>query len=361
MHESFLSHDVRLRGIAGSDGSRTAGNGPVIVLYRLGSLGDTIVALPCIHAARRTFPDARWVLLTNHPVSEVAPSPASVLGSSFIERVIEYPLGTQSLPTLWTLAKVLRSLGSDTMIYIPAKRGGWAAWRDWVFFKLIGFRRILCFPRSVDLQTHRQESGTGNVEREASRLVRCCRADFGPIDLEARESWDLRLTAKECAQGRAVLSSAVGRSVIAVNMGGKTPLQDWGEENWRVLFQILAPSRGEYGLVFLGAPEDRERAEKVAVGWRGSVLNACGTLSPRESAAVLAGVDLFVGHDSGPMHLAASLGVNTLGLFGTKDLPPGQWYPTGPRVTVLQATDGMQSLSVESVVDKVNALLDSDQ
>ncbi len=67
-----------------------------------------------------------------------------------------------------------------------------------------------------------------------------------------------------------------------------------------------------YGLVLNGAPEESEASEFAAMGWRevnpgGAVVNLCGRLTPRESAAAFGRAKLFVGHDSGPMHLAAAV------------------------------------------------------
>ena len=65
------------------------------------------------------------------------------------------------------------------------------------------------------------------------------------------------------------------------------------------------------GLALVGAPEESAASEFAADGWRavsgsGAVINLCGRLSPRESAAALqTGTGAFLGHDSGPMHLAA--------------------------------------------------------
>ena len=40
-----------------------------VLIYRLGSLGDTVVALPSLHLIARAFPDAERRVLTNFPVS----------------------------------------------------------------------------------------------------------------------------------------------------------------------------------------------------------------------------------------------------------------------------------------------------
>ena len=50
-----------------------------ILIYRLGSLGDTVVALPCFHLIARKFPHAERVLLTNFPVHAKAPASAAAV------------------------------------------------------------------------------------------------------------------------------------------------------------------------------------------------------------------------------------------------------------------------------------------
>ena len=57
-------------------------------------------------------------------------------------------------------------------------------------------------------------------------------------------------------------------------------------------------------------------------------MNLCGLLNPRESAAALKMAKIFVGHDSGPMHLAASVGIPCVAIFSARN-KPGVWFPYG--------------------------------
>jgi ADP-heptose:LPS heptosyltransferase len=81
------------------------------------------------------------------------------------------------------------------------------------------------------------------------------------------------------------------------------------------------------------------------------------------SAAILAQARLFLGHDSGPMHLAAAAGAPVVAIFSAR-CRPGQWFPGGPRTTVLYPTaffdpnrmedashqrEAIESITVESV------------
>lgn len=66
----------------------------------------------------------------------------------------------------------------------------------------------------------------------------------------------------------------------------------------------------------------------------GPGLNLCGLLTPRESAAVFMRAVVFLGHDSGPMHLAAAVQTPCVAIFSSRNLP-GVWFPYGERHRVL--------------------------
>jgi heptosyltransferase III len=73
-----------------------------------------------------------------------------------------------------------------------------------------------------------------------------------------------------------------------------------------------------------------------------------------ELARVLSGAAVFIGHDSGPAHLAAQLGVRTIAIFGPTD--PAVWSPVGPAVRVVApgaARTDWAWLSVERVLAEV--------
>src|SRR5262249_12952569 len=76
--------------------------------------------------------------------------------------------------------------------------------------------------------------------------------------------------------------------------------------------------------------DEYEECEALKTAWPRRVDNLCGRLSPRESAAVIADTRLFVGHDSGPMHMAAAVGVPIVAVFSSRSLP-GVWFPLSER------------------------------
>ena len=298
-----------------------------VLLYRLGSLGDTVVALPALHVIERAFPAAQRKLLTNVPVHAKAPAVSAILeGSGLVEGYIHYPMATRSLGQLARVWWEIRRFGPEVLVYMMPPRGPGSLERDVRFFHLCGIRHIVGLPIG-DLAASRFDPASGLWEQEAARLLRCVQP-LGDADLNDRRWWDLRLTEAEQQKAREVLAPLGNRPMVACGPGTKIAANDWGRENWRSLLERLSAALPDHALVLVGAPDDAALANHAAAGWRGPVLQLCGGLTPRESAAVLAQAVLFVGPDSGPKHLAASQGVPCALVFGARGLP-GVWYPPG--------------------------------
>jgi ADP-heptose:LPS heptosyltransferase len=331
-----------------------------IVIYRLGSLGDTVIALPCFHKVAQIWPDAERIVLTNFPVSsKAAPLEIVLREGGLIHEAIAYPVGTRSIGKLWMLARHLRSLRADVLVYLTPARGLANAVRDWLFFKLCGFKEILGTPLSEDLQSCRHiETGASEPkveERECERLARCLHT-LGPIDLDDPLMWDLQLTERELRAGAAVLAPLAAMPYFAINMGGKAKEKDWGLNNWRVLLERLSSEYPDAGLLIIGSAEDSERADDIGGAWAGPVIDACGKLSPRESAAAMRGAIAFIGHDSGPLHLAAATGVRCVGLFGNLNQPM-RWHPRGRHHRIIHRMSGLQAITVEEVQEAVRDIV----
>jgi heptosyltransferase III len=332
-----------------------------IVIYRLGSLGDTVVALPCFHKIAQTWPDAERVVLTNFPVSsKAAPLDVILRESGLIHQALAYPVGTRSVVDLWSLARNLRALRADVLVYLTPARGLFNAFRDWLFFKCCGFKDIVGVPLTRDLQKCRVFSTNSAdtvvvEERECERLARCLHA-LGPINLDDSALWDLRLTDAEIRAGMAVLAPLNGAPYFAINMGGKAQEKDWGTTNWEMLLKRLNERYPDAGLLFVGAAEDSERARSLAQVWAGPTVDACGKLSPRESAAAMRDARAFIGHDSGPLHLAAATGVPCVGLFGNYNRP-NRWHPRGHQHRIIHRMSGLQGITVAEVMEAVHDIV----
>jgi heptosyltransferase III len=298
-----------------------------VLIYRLGSLGDTVVALPALHVIERAFPTARKMLLTNIPVHVKAPAAAAILeGSGLVDGYVSYPVGTRNAGELLRLWREIRRFKPEVLVYLTRPRGEKAVRRDARFFRLCGIRKMIGLPLG-DLAEPEHDSQTGLWEREASRLLRCVSA-LGGADVNDLQYWDLRLTELEEQKARDVLAPLAGKRLIACGPGTKMQAKDWGQENWRALLTRLSEALPDHGMALVGAKEDAEVSEYAAAAWKGRAVNLCGELTPRETAAAVKSAEVFLGPDSGPMHLAAAYGVPCAIAFASLDRK-GRWFPIG--------------------------------
>jgi ADP-heptose:LPS heptosyltransferase len=319
-----------------------------VLVFRIGSLGDTVVALPCFHLIARAFADYRRVLITDALGSPKAAGVDKILdGSHLIDDVIHFPPPPRRFRDLLTLRNRIRQTGARVLVYV-ADRGPLATLRDVLFFRLCGIRHVIGAPLARDLWRARIDAETGYEEPEAERLARCL-ASLGPIDLEDRAVvWDLRLSAEERRAAEIALAPLGGRGFIAISIGGRVAQKDWGDANWRELLSLLVAECRDLGLVFFGAAEEFDRSAGLATAWTGRVLNLCGHLTPRESAAALARAVLFIGHDNGPMHLAAAAGVPCVAMFGSFNVPR-RWHPMGRGHRIIHDMRGVGTIPAAKV------------
>ena len=347
-----------------------------VLIYRLGSLGDTLIALPALHLVARAFPNAERRLLTNFPVNAKAPPAASILeNTGLVHSYIRYAVGTRSPRELLSLWWELLRWRPEVLVYVGSARGVESAARDAKFFRLCGISRLIGVPTTEDMQQNRWEDSALALEPEASRLARNL-SELGEANLDAPASWDLHLTEAENARAREVLAPAIGHPILAVSVGTKVQSKDWGRENWRTLLNRLGALYPDFAVALCGAAEEGDSSEFAASGWRENssspVINLCGQLNPRESAAVIAQARAFLGHDSGPMHLAAAVQTPCVAIFAARN-KPRVWFPYGKRHRVLyHRTDcwgcGLEtciieekkcltSITVDEVITEVRALL----
>lgn len=347
-----------------------------------------LIALPSLHLIARAFPDAERRMLTNVPVHAKAPAAAAVLeNTGLVQGYLRYGVGTRSVGALARLWWQIVRFRPEVVVYLAASRGVAAAQRDLRFFRMCGVRRFIGVPLTEGMQGNFYGAEPGSpeakkllfeaaLEPEAARLARNL-AELGDAELQDARSWSMHLTEAEHARAAAALGAeASRRSWIAVSVGTKVQAKDWGRENWQALLTRLAGEARGRGLMLLGAPEESESSEFAAEHWTtasgGPVVNLCGRLTPRQSAAAIARAEVFLGHDSGPMHLAAAVGTPVVAVFAARNIPR-QWFPFGEQhrvayhqvecwgcgleTCVEQRKKCILSISVDEVLGKVREVL----
>jgi len=138
------------------------------------------------------------------------------------------------------------------------------------------------------------------------------------------------ITGKEAASARAFLEreGLSGKPVFGAAPGAAFgPAKRWPVERFAAVLKGLVDEYKGGALVF-GGPDDKEACAGVKAALP-STIDLSGKMTLRESSALVALTSVFITNDSGPMHLAAAIGVPTIGIFGsTEDSLTG---PTGPK------------------------------
>ena len=156
--------------------------------------------------------------------------------------------------------------------------------------------------------------------------------------------------------GRGQRHGLEGRYVLLVPGGaGVGAVKRWPAARYAGLAAALA-GRGIAPVVVGGAAE-REVAAEIVAACPGAV-DLTGRTSIEDVAALAAGAALVVGNDTGPVHVAASVGAPTVVVFSRAGVP-AQAAPRGPRgewVTVVQADD-LGTLGLDRVLRAVDEAL----
>ena len=158
------------------------------------------------------------------------------------------------------------------------------------------------------------------------------------------------------ARAAALLPS--DRPIIALAPTANWPPKIWPAERFAALFQALrdGPLPGAVPAIFAGPGEVERNTAAPLLRLLPDAIDLIGRLSVPEAAACLARSALFIGNDSGLMHLAAAAGAPTLGLFGPTDA--AEYAPSGRRAAATAAETGkMQDLTVAQALAAAMALL----
>jgi len=123
-----------------------------------------------------------------------------------------------------------------------------------------------------------------------------------------------------------------GDLLVGIHAGGSgfKGAKRWAPQGFARVARELGRER-HVRLVFFGGVDDGELARAVVnAGVPDGYIDTCGRVSLSETVGLLSRLDLFVGNDSGPLHLAAALGIPVVGIYGPTNVM--NFHPVGPHV-----------------------------
>ncbi len=318
-----------------------------ILVYRIGHLGDTLVSLPAFWAIRESHPKAHITLLTNSNPN----NPNYVLARNILPEEglfddwLSYPTGLGKPQTMITFSKLfleIRLRNFDALFYLTTRnRTMTQIQRDVLFFRAAGIKNIIGTEYLLkNLLNTEVSRPLPFIESEKSFLLNCLK--FGNVPAKDIENLkpDLRLTDEEVYEAEKWLKESCGKhllnnKLLAVAPSGKWESKIWFENSFADVVQNLIEKEDVFPIVFGGA-EDNEKGNRMLGKWRRGA-NAAGKLNIRQAAAALSRCRIYLGNDTGTMHLAASVGVPCVAIFSAIDWA-GRWIPFGENHRIFRET-----------------------
>lgn len=290
-----------------------------ILIVRLSALGDVVHALPLLDALRRAHPGAHigWLvedraasLLVGHPqIDRVWVAPRSEAS-----RLLRRGRLLAAAGVLLRFVRELRAARYALTIDVQSNgRSSALAWASGAR-RRIGFSSVYAKEWAPWLSTERV-----SPDRRLHKVARNLEL-LGPLGVDTRGARP-RLAISEAARARArERTASLGRPRVALHPGvsGFGAIKQWEPARFARTARRLAEEHGACCIVTWG-PGERELAEGVVAASGGAARLAPRTDSILELAALYELCDLVVGGDTGPLHLAAALGVPVVGLYGPKD------------------------------------------
>lgn len=285
-------------------------------------VGDAVLAIPAMKAIRQRFPEAEITLL-------VRPWVAGVFTSApFIDNVWSEPRPS-GLRDWVRLARRIREKHFDMALLFPNS------------FESAAMLFLGRVPQRVGYATDgRSWMLTQSLKPSSEKRHQI----HYYLDLASavsavisHPSIEIEANAEEKSQARKLLASAgiaPDRRFLVLNPGAAYgSAKRWGEDRFAEAGDALA-SELEIDVAIIGSEKERSIAERI----QGRMKSRIAVLNGRTSLETLIGVisesTLVLTNDSGPMHIAAALGVPTVAVFGpTDDVATG---PYGLRTRIVR-------------------------
>ena len=275
-------------------------------------LGDVVLSLPAVRDVRRAYPNARISVVARPSVApfyEAVPEIDAVLEAQGLVREIRVLSGGFDLAILLT-----NSIGTAlfaTMAGVPDRWGYATEGRG-----LLLTRRAPV-PRSV----------------RGRSQVHYYRAMLAAMGLPTSDALDMSITAPSAWRdaGRGLIGP--GRFFGVAPGAAKGSAKQWPPERFAAAADRLSEELAARA-VLLGSSADAAAAVAVTRAMKTPSMDLCGKTDLRAFVGVVSCLDALVANDSGAMHLGASLGIPTVGVFGPTN--PDETHPVGSKASYVR-------------------------
>jgi len=296
-----------------------------ILVKEVNWLGDLVMSLPALRAVRAAFPAAHLAVLIKENLAGFFD------GLEWVDETITYRAasGLRTLRRSWDVVRAIRARRFDLAILFPNSFES----ALWVTLAGIPDRAGYAIYGRRTLLTHRATPGPDALGgHQAAYWLGLVRDTVGAQVCIETTGHRLEPSRDNLERARAWLETQRGQHsgplVALAPIAAYGPAKEWPSERYVELIERLKEAHGAQ-CVIVGAAAERAKCEQLAAASAAGAIVAAGALALGEQIAILSLCDGFAGNDSGAMHLAAAVGVPTVGIFGSTN--PARTGPLGPR------------------------------
>ena len=352
-------------------------NGKRILLIKQSSLGDVIHTFPLVHAIRRQYPGVfiGWiverglaaVLERDTAVDAVHPIHIPSTSDPQAKNGVHWRAFLATMITLYRLRQQFRQHPYDFVLDLHASfRSGLLGLANPGGVR-IGFKDAK--EGNTWFQRRLVDNADGHEHAIAKNLLFC-----EPLECMAKaEDFYLCTSLEDQARVEHFLGEegiAPSDRIVYVNPTARWQSKFWLASRWSELCDQLLMAGVQP--VFGGSGGDLPYLEEIGKGMSGRTVIAAGRLSLTESIALMKCAKVYVGLDTGPMHIAAMVGTPVVALFGPTH--PERVGPYGVQHAVIRAENldclccrkrscdhqqCMQEITVDRVYERVMGLIES--
>ena len=300
-----------------------------ILIYHVGQLGDSLVSIPAINAIKQKHQNCYVVLLTDKHIGENYVSSWDVLKiTPYIDQVVFYePSKILKLKYLYFLIKELRAIRPSDIYNLVLRVNIKSKWRDYLFFKTLF---IFANYTSMDIIKYPPlKNNDGNLIHSTPQWKRLVEK-VGSVNNLAKTQLPIHQESLSNIEKKLDKSDTdFNKLRIVIGPSSKMPAKCWPEKSFLDLGFKLIKNYQNIEILIVGGQEDYQLAGNLLKSWGMSDLkNYCGKLTIGESAELIRRCDMYIGNDTGIMHLAAMVGTSCVTIFSSRDYP-GLWEPFG--------------------------------
>ncbi len=296
-----------------------------ILLLRLRRIGDIVMTTPAVAALRRGLPEASISYVVEADLARL------VDGNPDLDHVFAVPAKQGAADFMRFIRRIRREKFDAVLDFHGGPRVARIAWfsgaRLKVGYELKGKR----FLYHIRVPRSREGGFIHSVESHLS-LVRALGITVPdpapPLRLPAarnEEAKKISLWWKENNLDRS--------STAILHVGAGNRFRDWGVQNLSGLIRLLVRQAG-VRVVLVGSEADIPRAESLRNENPSSVFSLAGKINLIELREAIARAGLFVGPDSGPMHIAAATSTPIVAFFGPT--LPANFAPWQAKATLIE-------------------------